>query len=288
VKLTKPGAFYIALTIFIGFAAVNTGNNLLFLIVAALLGFMAVSGIFGWLNIHRLSLRIELADEIYDGKDTFVSVSLENKKSIMATFLIRVKVCGEWLDFNLVNRRGRETGSLVLNFQGRGYGTLTEIIIQSCFPINFFVRSKIFVIPERFVIFPAPRACHVPADITARGTRGEAVSRCRGFAGDVLKIRDYTGSEPMKLIHWRLSAKHEEFKVKEMAGSTNQPVILDIELLPGADLEGALSCGAFLVNMYIRQNRPVGLKSGGLLLKPDLSGAHRLRLLTELATYGKH
>jgi hypothetical protein len=44
-RLSKAGASYIALTLLTGFAAVNTGNNLLFLVVSALLAFMAVSGI---------------------------------------------------------------------------------------------------------------------------------------------------------------------------------------------------------------------------------------------------
>jgi uncharacterized protein (DUF58 family) len=276
------------ITLFIGFAAVNTGNNLLFLIVAALLGFMAVSGVFGWLNIHRLTLHIELPDEIYDGTDTLVSVSLENKKSIIPAFLIGVKLAGERFEFNLVNRRGRESCSLVLRFHGRGYAAPTETVIQSRFPINFFIRSKYYKIPDSFVVFPAPKACYSTVDFSAGGVRGESLARCKGFDGDVLKIRDYTGNEPLKLIHWRISAKHEEFKVKEMAGSASQPLILDIGLLPGANLDDALSCGVFLVNRYMRQNRPVGLKAGGLLLKPDLSRAHRLRLLTELAVYGKH
>ncbi len=266
----------------------NTGNNLLFLIVAALLGFMAVSGIFGWLNLHRLVLRIELSDEIYNGTDTFVVISLENRKSMMPAFLIGVKVAGVWSEFHLVNRRGRETCSQVLRFHGRGPVTLGETIIRSRFPINFFIRSKRFSIDESFVLFPAPRACPVPADCNSGASSGETLTSRAGFDGEVLKIRDYTGNEPLKLIHWRISAKHEEFKVKEMTGSTAMPLILDIELLPGADLEGVLSCGAFLVNRYIRQNRPVGLKAGKLLLQPGLTKAHRLKLLTELAVYGKH
>jgi len=103
----------------------------------------------------------------------------------------------------------------------------------------------------------------------------------------VLRIRDYTGTEPLKLVHWRISARHEQLKVKELAAGASQPVILDIDQLPGANLEGALCCGAYLVNMFVRRNRPVGLKAGHLLISPDLSRAHRIRLLTELAVYGK-
>jgi len=42
------------MTLLLGFAAVNTGNNLLYLLVSALLGFMAVSGVLGKWNLSRL------------------------------------------------------------------------------------------------------------------------------------------------------------------------------------------------------------------------------------------
>ncbi len=55
------------MTLLLGFAAVNTGNNLLYLLVSALLGFMAVSGILGRWNLARLSLRCLPPDELFDG-----------------------------------------------------------------------------------------------------------------------------------------------------------------------------------------------------------------------------
>ncbi len=286
-KLTKAGTLYVLLTLFIGFAAVNTGNNLLFLIVSALLGFMAVSGIFGWLNIRGIRLSLDLPDEIYDGKDTLAVVRLENRKSFMPSFLIRVKMLGGDADFTLVGRCGKETGTFITRVRGRGYKPLGEALIESSFPINFFIRSKKYNPSERFVVFPAPKACSGSAGFGHKEMRGEKYTHLKGSDGDLLRILDYTGREPLKHIHWRISAKHEEYKVKEMTTSLNQPLILDVDRLPGANHEEALCCGVFLVNRFIRQNRPVGLKAGPLLIKPDRSRAHRLKLLTELAIYGK-
>ena len=67
------------------------------------------------------------------------------------------------------------------------------------------------------------------------------------------------------------------------------------ELVVGQDMfmnvgidNGVTQTGAFLVNTLIRRNRPVGLKAGRTLINPDVSRAHRLTLLTELALYGKN
>ena len=287
-RLTKAGAFYITLTLLTGFAAVNTGNNLLFLIVSALLAFMAVSGIFGWMNMHGNVLRIELPDELYAGRDTLVNVSLENRKSIMPTFLVRIRFFLESADFTLVKRRGTETDFMVMKFPERGFKKFEDMEIQSPFPVNFFVRNKRFKLTYSFVVFPAPKICHETSYFEADKSSNESFSRFKGLDGDVQKIANYTGNEPLKFIHWRLSAKLGDLKVKEMTAGTSKPYILDIDHLTGINREEALSCGTFLINRLIRQNRPVGLKKGGVVIKPALSREHRLKLLTELAVYDKY
>jgi len=287
-RLSKAGASYIALTLLTGFAAVNTGNNLLFLVVSALLAFMAVSGIFGWMNMHGNVLRIELPDEMYDGRDTLVGVSLENRKSMMPTFLVRIRIALESVDFTLINQRGTQTEYVLMKFHGRGSRMLEEVEIQSPFPVNFFVRNKRFKLPHRFVVFPAPKFCRGSTSFEANKYSNEFFSRYKGLDGDVQKISDYTGNEPLKFIHWRLSAKLNDLKVKEMTTGSSEPFILEIDHLPGVNREESLSCGVFLVNRFMRLNRPVGLKKGGMVIKPALSREHRLKLLTELAVYDKN
>ena len=127
----------------------------------------------------------------------------------------------------------------------------------------------------------------MPANRDMAGKSGEFASSRKGYEGDVARIADYTGNEPMKLIHWRLSAKYEEFKVKEMSATFREPVMIDIAAMPGRDLEEHLSCAVFLINRLIRANRPVGLKLPGKKINPALSREHRLGLLAELAVYGK-
>ncbi|CAD7771508.1 MAG: hypothetical protein KIIPBIDF_00264 [Candidatus Methanoperedenaceae archaeon GB50] len=60
VKITKPGIFFVALTIMLGVAAVNTGNNLIYLIAALMLSLMALSGLSSFLNLVGLDFKIEV------------------------------------------------------------------------------------------------------------------------------------------------------------------------------------------------------------------------------------
>src|SRR3954463_8286892 len=66
--ITKEGVFYIVLTLIIGVAALNTGNNLLFLVVAAMLAAVLVSGIASWLNLKNVELEVVLPGQVFAGR----------------------------------------------------------------------------------------------------------------------------------------------------------------------------------------------------------------------------
>jgi len=247
---------------------------------------MTVSGILGWLNIRHLGVAVRLADEIYDGQETYMTLLLENRKRLMPSFLLRVGVQGAGAVFHLVDRGASETYTLAVTFWGRGRMELGPVVVSSPFPINFFVRSTTLPLDARCVVFPRPCPCGTPAGPDVGPSRGVVGSRGKGYDGDMETIAEYTGAEPLRLVHWRLSARHGNLKVKQLTSLANTPLMLDLAQLPGQNLEERLSCGAWLVNRSIRANRPVGLIAGATVIAPDSSRSHRLKLLTELALHG--
>jgi uncharacterized protein (DUF58 family) len=278
---------YVASTLLLGVAAVNTGNNLLFLIVSAMLAFMAVSGLLGWMNIRGLSISLRLPDEVYAGVKTMVTVRIENKKRFLPSFLISASVLGSPASFTLLDPRKPETGALLLTFPQRGTHVLPGARISSPFPVNFFVRFATVPVPGSFTVFPAPRTSGLPM-AGGKPDAGTAISSTQsGYDGELAKISDYRGGESLKLIHWRLSAKHEDFKVKHMTATAIDPVLLELDRIPGRDLEERLCHCAFLVNRLVRGGRPVGLKLAHRVIEPAATRLHRLKLLGELATYGQ-
>lgn len=191
------------------------------------------------------------------------------------------------MPFDLIPQKYARRNSFLYTFSERGEHAISVAEISSAFPINFFVRSRWVPVDRRVVVFPAPILCTAPA--TGKGVveSGALADQAKGYEGDVTKITDYTGAEPLKLIHWRLSAKHQDLKVKELSVTAQEPVILHLDTLPGNNLEGRLSCAAFLVNRLIKKNMMVGLKLKNRLIAPAATCDHRLRLLTELALHDK-
>jgi uncharacterized protein (DUF58 family) len=249
---------------------------------------MSVSGILGWLNIRGVTVGAELPDEIYCGLDTLVTVHLENEKKRFPLFLLKVRILGETVAFDLLGGGAKDSISFMYRFRERGEHVITLGEISSPFPINFFVRSRWLAVNRRVIVFPAPLPCPMPAGYDATAKDGAQANQAKGYEGDVSKIGEYTGFEPLKLVHWRLTAKHGTFKVKELTAASQEPIILDLHLLPGKSLEENLSCAVYLINLLVKKNRLVGLQLNERLLPPAASRAHRLLLLSELALYGKN
>jgi len=287
-RITKAGAIYIGVTLLLGFSAVNTGNNLLFLIVAALLAFMAVSGVSGWQNIKGLRVTVEFPDEIYAGRENFATVRMENRKRYLPSFLLDLTLPGSSVvSFFMLPRNGGETDVLPLIFPRRGDQELAWAQVSSPFPVNFFIRRTGVPVSGRCVVFPRPLPSEMAEPGGGRRSVGGESSHRKGYEGDLLRISDYTGAEPIKLIHWRLSARSAGLKVKELSGPVQEPVLIDPRLLPG-DTEERLSRAAWLVNRLIRDRQvPVGLRLGERGIAPGTSRQHRLRLLTELGRFAE-
>ncbi len=264
----------------------NTGNNLMYLLVSALLGFMAVSGLLGRNNLAGLHLDLESPDEIYDGIETLVTVVLGNRSGWLPACLLRVELGGRAASSILLPRRQRVRLPLPITFQSRGVHRLPAARVTSNFPINFFVRSLAFSLSREITVFPAPRPLHWPAGDPGRTATGERFAG-KGFEGDLTRIGPYRGGEPLKSIHWKLSARQDQLMVKELSASLAPPLLIDLAALPGEDLEERLAGASFLVNRAWRTGRPVGLRLGTRQFPPAAGRRHKLQLLHELARYGR-
>lgn len=248
---------------------------------------MAVSGVLGRWNLARISLRCLPPEELYAGVPTLLGVELANHRRWLPVCLLEIALEGERVLFPMVVPGGTQRRSLTFTLNGRGWQALPALHVTSRFPINFFVRRLTLAVANPVVVFPAPRPC--PGEQRAEtGRDGDARwLRGRGAEGEVSRIGHYQGGEPLKHIHWRLSARQARLMVKELSAASRNPVTLDLAALPGPDLEARLGCAVFLLGRLLRAGRPVGLRAGALYLPPAGGRPHRLRLLRTLALYDR-
>lgn len=248
---------------------------------------MSVTGLAGMYNIKKLIPDLQPPEEVYAGIPAPFHFSVKNSKRFLPSFLIRLECyAGQSLVFPVVLKKSHKSGSVMLTFAQRGKVSLGRITISSPYPVGFFTRYWSFEIDRTVTVFPHPVAADdsygVVEDSQATGV---GLSRERGLSGELERIYPYSGSEPLRMIHWKHSARSQDFLVKGFGRNTVAPLVIDLETLPGQGMEERLSRATWLVKRWGRE-RPVGLLLGGHLI-PSASGKqHNLLLLKELALYG--
>ena len=247
IKITKSGYVFIFITIFLGFASINTANNLLYLITSCLLGFMGISGFFGKRNIENFEFSIKTPEEIYTNRDFSLNLKIKNRKKFFPSFLINIKIQDKILKIPFIDKFFEIEESIIFKFQKRGWHKINKIYIFSPFPYNFFVRSKKYPVNLKVLVFPEPLKFSIKNLYIEQSSKGEKFIDEKGFTGDIIKIREYSDSDPMRLIHWKISSKYENLFVKELSSEGGKPIIIDFEKFQIKDVEKKLSYLTYLV-----------------------------------------
>ncbi|WP_240731915.1 DUF58 domain-containing protein [Geobacter sp. FeAm09] len=270
-----------------GFSAVNTGNNLLFLVVSGLLAFMSVTGYAGMRNIKGLAPEIVPPAEIFAESAAPFRLRIHNTRRHGASFLVRLECPGgQGVTFPLIGSGDSAEGSIPLTFPDRGHAAIDRLTVSSPFPVNFFTRYWTYATGCNFIVFPRLQAGVTIGDGDEAKRQGGASRHDRGLDGELERISTYSGREPLRMIHWKLSARSEELLVKEFGRQTAPPLVIDLDSLPGLGLEQRISRAAWLVRRWVGL-RPVGLRCNGRIIPAETGRHHGRKLLAELALYGR-
>src|SRR3989337_3817656 len=92
IRPTKEGWWFLFATLGLGFAAINTGNNLLYLLLSMLLGTIVVSGILSEQCLRRHRIYRAAPRETFAGTPAAVGCLLYNSKRILASYSLTVEL----------------------------------------------------------------------------------------------------------------------------------------------------------------------------------------------------
>src|SRR5262249_10068835 len=77
---TRDGVWCLLVVMGLGVAAINTGNNLLYLLVSLLLALIIMSGVLSEQSLRRLDLTAMDPEEIYAGRPALFGMTVANRK----------------------------------------------------------------------------------------------------------------------------------------------------------------------------------------------------------------
>lgn len=99
-EVTRVGIIYVVIVLLIGVAALNTGNNLLYIIVAAMLAAILVSGVASAVVLRDLELEIHLPEHVFARRSATATFSMRNPRRWLPSFSV-----------NVVSLKGAKTSS---------------------------------------------------------------------------------------------------------------------------------------------------------------------------------
>ena len=89
-RITREGKYFVGITLGVGMAAINTGNNLLYLLLGLLLALILVSGVMSELSLRLLTVTRRLPARAQAGRAHLVEIEVFNHKGRLPSYAIEV------------------------------------------------------------------------------------------------------------------------------------------------------------------------------------------------------
>lgn len=276
VKITSLGRFFSVFTLLFGIATINSGNNLLYMILAYLLMLLFSSGILSTLNILFLEISIEGQDIIYKNREGDILITVRKNK-IPGFFLYFCTRDG----CTFVPELGGKKVILKLPYKGkrRGIQNIDSITVYSLYPFGFAKRWRDIKQNAQVLVLPDIDRNANMDGYYERFSLGDKSVKERGFDGEFQGLMRYRSGESLYHIHWKKSYK--ELQVKRFGNNQKDSVIFRLKERPSDD---EIDIVASLIHREIKKGKSVGLLvENRFFIEPSKGNAHELGLLKKLA-----
>ncbi len=293
-EITAGGAIFICVLGIVAFAAWNTGNNLLFLVLSVLVSTLFVAWASARASLRDLVVSARFPDHIFADEPAPVIVTLRNTKRFLPSFSVSVEARGPVVAeqsneaykrfsrqrfskralayFIYVPHRGAAEQRVEQLFKERGHVPITGFELSTRFPFGFFRRRR--RLPARHVdiiVYPKPEPISDELHLLPMSA-GRVASIRRGAGHDLLALRDYQPFDDMRHMDWKASARTLRLIVREFTSEDERriTIALDTRALKGADgvenftarFERGVTLAASLASHFIAEDAEVRLILG--------------------------
>jgi uncharacterized protein (DUF58 family) len=233
-RLTREGVVYLVAVLILVLAAVNTGNNLLFMILACALAGILISGVLSRAMLTAIELKFDLPEHIFAGRPVIAEIELRNDKQIWPSFSLRVigenkknreQILVTPVFFPYIPRLSSMRQKVELSFPHRGVYRQDAFGIRTGFPFGLFEKTRRVDSSLEILAYP----CVEPADQFYEVLpllSGEMASFFRGRGHELYSLRQYHSTDSVRFVDWKTTAKTSELMVREFAREDERRVMI--------------------------------------------------------------
>ena len=299
-QVTREGGGFIFLLFGVGVGAINTGNNLLYLVLAMCCSFIVISGILSEQTLKGITVQASLPKSVYPDDPYPLRLKISNSKNTIPSYSLyvefpmdpmgRYRIEQTAYAYQILPQASINQSLIFVGFK-RGPLHLNSVHLKTSFPFGFFVKTRILDIEMETLIFPVIKKVALPSP-TEYSEEGEGTI---GLAGDDLySIREYQPGDPMASVHWKSSAKTGSLRVKEFSkgGLHSYTLFLNVTdprtniRVNSETLESRVTETASLAYHLIRRGDEVCLKTPEIQTLSSNTEGHLEHILKYLARVG--
>ena len=243
IRFTSEGTKFLLFTFGIGLAAINTGNNLFYLLFAMMLSLIVVSGLLSEHCLRRLEFRRHVPDLIMANEPTTLTISVTNRNRHLPSFSLRMRdvVEGQEVDRGLAIHVLPPQSSKLLSYPllgtKRGWIRFDGIVVQTLFPFGLFLKKGRYSIEAHLLVSPPikPLALRFVDELVNEG-QGAALTR-RGDGSQLYNLRLYQPGDDSRAIHWVTTARTSQLIVRETEAEDQQRITVVLSIVAPAECE---------------------------------------------------
>jgi len=247
---TSGGGVFLVIIVVVGFAAWNTGNNLLFLVFSLLCSTLFVGWMAARMSLRDLTVSARFPDHIFAAEAAPVIVTLRNNKRVLPSFSVLVEARGPTNDAEVNSKRRRRHVKRVLAyfsyvphrsaaeqrveqlFPTRGHVLIDGFELSTRFPFGFFRRRRrLRARNVDLVVYPKPEVISDELHLLPMYA-GRMPAMRRGAGHDLFSMRDYQPQDDLRYIDWKATARSRRLTVREFTSEDEKriTIVLDTRL----------------------------------------------------------
>jgi uncharacterized protein (DUF58 family) len=240
-KLTREGIIYLGAVFVLVLAAVNTGNNLLFMILACSLAGILISGVLSRVVLTGVELKFDLPEHIFAEQPVLAELELRNEKEMWPSFSLLVvgetkrnkaEVLTRPVYFPYVPRQSAARQKVELIFPKRGVYRQDAFGIRTRFPFGFFEKTRTVDSSIEITIYPRVQPADQFYEVLPL-LSGEMSSYFRGRGHELHSLRGYQPNDSARFVDWKVTAKTGRVMVREFAREDERRVMLVLDPFVG-------------------------------------------------------
>ena len=217
VRLTRVGTAYLIFTFFIGFAALNTGNNPLYIGLTFMLGCLLLSGIASKGGLKKLTVELAGVDDPWAGQPATARLRITNHSRLwnVRDVVIVSRELAEPAFLPIVERRSTAEITATFLFQRRGRVALQHLDFYTRYPFGLFLKKRRIRIDSEVVVYPRLLSGEMARE-KFRPITGEQTSENRpGPGSEIHSFREYARGDSLRHVYWKKSASLGRWIIKQ-------------------------------------------------------------------------